>query len=249
MASFQSEIIVLQSVDSTNNYAASLLKLSEVVEGTVVMAYEQTAGRGQRGNNWFSGAGLNLTITVILRPSFLQPSSQFVLNQMVSVALINYLKSIGIEAVIKWPNDILVDEQKIAGILIENVLRGELIESAAVGIGLNVNQDVFPVNLMATSILRETGLQRNLSKELQVILNELKQAYQLLKEQPENLKDSYIKNLYGFEVPLFYRDNDIVFQAVIEGIGEQGALMLRMPDGSLQSKIFKEVQLLGKNGL
>jgi BirA family transcriptional regulator, biotin operon repressor / biotin---[acetyl-CoA-carboxylase] ligase len=236
-------------VDSTNNYAASSLKLSEVVEGTVVMAYEQTAGRGQRGNYWFSGAGLNLTFTVILRPSFLQPSSQFVLNQMVSVALINYLKSIGIEAVIKWPNDILVDEQKIAGILIENVLRGEMIESSAVGIGLNVNQDVFPVDLKASSILRETGLQRNLSKELDVILRELETAYQLLKEQPKVLKRSYIHHLYGFGAPLFYRENGVVYQAVIEEIGEQGELMLRKQDGSLQSKLFKEVQLLGKNGL
>jgi len=245
----QSEIIVLQSVDSTNNYAASLLKLSEVVEGTVVLAYHQTNGRGQRGNSWSSNPGQNLLCSIILRPHFLKPADQFGLIQMVSVALVNYLKSEGVEADIKWPNDILVNEQKIAGILIENILRGNQIECTIVGIGLNMNQQIFASEWKATSILLETGLQKDVLLELPNVISNIEKAYADLQFRPDALDAAYLDKLYGFQQPLYYRDGDVIYKAIIEKIGEQGELHLRKADGQRVTKLFKEIELLGKNGL
>jgi BirA family biotin operon repressor/biotin-[acetyl-CoA-carboxylase] ligase len=236
-------------VDSTNNYAASLLKLSEVVEGTVVMAHHQTNGRGQRGNSWSSNPGQNLLCSLILRPNFLNPADQFGLNRMVSLALLNYLKHEGIEAVIKWPNDILVNEQKIAGILIENVIRGNQLEYTIVGIGLNMNQQIFASEWKATSMQLETGLQRDLLAELRDLISFIESSYADLQFRPEKLATLYLDNLYGFQVPFFYRDGHVIYKATIEKIGEQGELHLQKEDGQRVVKLFKEIELLGKNGL
>lgn len=245
----QSEIIVLQSVDSTNNYAASLIKLSEVVEGTVVLTYHQTNGRGQRGNSWSSNPGQNLLFSIVLRPHFLNPADQFGLNRMVSLALVDYLKQQGVSADIKWPNDILVNEQKIAGVLIENIIRGNHLEYTIVGIGLNVNQQIFASEWKATSMSLETGIQRDLLVELRSLISSIEKAYAHLQFNPEKLSTAYLDNLYGFQQPLYYRDGDSIYKASIEKIGDQGELHLLKADGQKIIKLFKEIELLGKNGL
>ena len=124
------KIIELDSVDSTNNYAANLISQTKVLDGTVIMAYFQSQGRGQRGNDWMASPGENLTISIIVSTSFVDIGNQFVISQAVSLGVCKYVEQrLGCNGHVKWPNDIYVDGKKIAGILIENQFTGKVLES------------------------------------------------------------------------------------------------------------------------
>ncbi len=151
------DIIWLESVDSTNDEAKR--HISDIDNLSVLSALEQTAGRGQRGNSWTSAPGENLMFSIVLKYScdpiapghgLLKPlhaRDQFVLNEIASLSVVDFLSRHGISAMIKWPNDIYVGSKKICGILIENSLRGTYVSSSIIGIGLNINQRNFNVNL------------------------------------------------------------------------------------------------------
>ena len=163
------DIIWLQSVDSTNEEAKR--HISDIDNLSVLSAWEQTAGRGQRGNTWTSAPGENLMFSIVLKfsdkPDFGAGSAclphfpareQFVLNEITSLSVVDFLSLHGISARIKWPNDIYVGSKKICGILIENSLRGSVVSSSIIGIGLNINQRNFNVNLPnPTSMVIEKG--------------------------------------------------------------------------------------------
>ena len=131
-------LIVLESVSSTNDFCIQSLE-QELPEGTVVYAKQQTAGKGQRGKKWHSNNGDSLTFSIVFYPEN-DVSDQFVINKAISVALCESLKGLGLNAKIKWPNDIYVNNRKLSGILIENSLRGAKIQYCIVGVGINVNQ-------------------------------------------------------------------------------------------------------------
>jgi BirA family biotin operon repressor/biotin-[acetyl-CoA-carboxylase] ligase len=150
--------VVLPETTSTNTYATELLHLGEAVHGTVVVAREQTAGRGQRGRSWVSGAGEDLTASLVLLPQRLVAQDQYVINRLVTLAMVDVLAPLLDKPVrIKWPNDIVVEHRKIAGILIKTELAGSLVQSAVVGIGLNVNSLGHDPAFMATSLRQESG--------------------------------------------------------------------------------------------
>ena len=139
------DIIWLQSVDSTNEEAKR--HISDIDNLSVLSAYEQTEGRGQRGNTWTSTPGENLMFSIVLKNPKISARDQFGINEITSLSVVDFLSQHGISARIKWPNDIYVGSKKICGILIENSLRGSVISSSIIGIGLNVNQRNFDVNL------------------------------------------------------------------------------------------------------
>jgi len=146
------DIMWLKSVDSTNE--AARRHISNIDNLSVLSALEQTEGRGQRGNSWSSNVGENLLFSIVLKFSpedssqtFLEARDQFVLNEIAALSVVNFLRSHEIMAQIKWPNDIYVGSRKICGILIENSLRGNRLSSSIIGIGLNINQRSFDVNL------------------------------------------------------------------------------------------------------
>ena len=139
------DIIWLESVDSTNLEAKR--NISDIDNLSVLSALEQTAGRGQRGNKWTSNAGENLMFSIVLKSPVLMPEDHFALNEIAALSVADFLSTYGIKAQIKWPNDIYVDDKKICGILIENSFRGKYISSSIIGIGLNINQRNFDVNL------------------------------------------------------------------------------------------------------
>jgi BirA family biotin operon repressor/biotin-[acetyl-CoA-carboxylase] ligase len=139
------DIIWLQSVDSTNEEAKR--HISDIDNLSVLSALEQTAGRGQRGNTWTSNTGENLMFSIVLKDPKISARDQFVLNEIASLSVVDFLSMHGISARIKWPNDIYVGSKKICGILIENSLHGTAISSSIIGIGLNINQRNFNVNL------------------------------------------------------------------------------------------------------
>ncbi len=158
------QLIELASVDSTNMCAAELLALKEIGHGAVILAHEQTDGRGQRGRIWRSGAGLDITTSVVLLPQHLPANEQFVLAKIAALAVHDVVAeamrmAVGGEPVrIKWPNDILVDRRKVAGILIANELVAGMVVSSVLGIGINVNSSELDAEFNATSLRMETGL-------------------------------------------------------------------------------------------
>jgi BirA family biotin operon repressor/biotin-[acetyl-CoA-carboxylase] ligase len=137
------KIIYLNEVESTNNYANQLILSDAAEEGTVVLAQYQTHGKGQHGNVWESETGKNLLMSIIWYPGFLPASQQFMISKIVSIAITDCVNDIIDDCKIKWPNDIYIGNQKLAGILIENSVKGSHLSSSVVGIGLNVNQQVF----------------------------------------------------------------------------------------------------------
>ena len=133
-----------EMLPSTNQYAQELLSKSKPVEGTVISAQNQHAGRGQIGSSWEAAPGQNLTLSIILYPQFLAIQHQFQLNQSISLGVRDFIaKYVQKPVKIKWPNDIYVNEKKIGGILIQNTLSGSSIQSTIAGIGINVNQKHF----------------------------------------------------------------------------------------------------------
>ena len=133
------------SLDSTNSFAESLITKTGPPEGTAIIADYQTDGKGQFGRKWLSEAGQNLTFSLILYPKFLLPEEGFLLNVLVSLSLVEVLDLQNIAgSSIKWPNDIVYDEGKLGGIIIKTSIQKKAIQSAVIGIGLNVNQIKFP---------------------------------------------------------------------------------------------------------
>lgn len=160
----------LDSIDSTNSEA--LRRLPELPGGTVLAAYEQTAGRGQRGNTWFTQAGKNLTFSIVLKDLSLSAPEAIRLNYLTSVAVAAYLESRGVKADIKWPNDIYVNGRKICGMLLENTLGpGGRLLASVVGIGININQKEFSQLANATSLGLCTGREYKLEEELEAFLS------------------------------------------------------------------------------
>ncbi len=175
-------LIRLDEINSTNHYLSTLLPHGSVPEGTTVVAGAQTAGKGQGGKSWHSAKGENLLLTVYWRPAFLESSRIIELSHAVATAVVNMLAEFDIESRIKLPNDIYINDKKIAGILIENTLRGNELHTSLIGIGLNVNQSAFPNDLPnPISMKQVTGLQYSLNDCLHVLCNCLEKQYFKLK--------------------------------------------------------------------
>jgi BirA family transcriptional regulator, biotin operon repressor / biotin---[acetyl-CoA-carboxylase] ligase len=159
--------VELSTVDSTNKYAADLLVAKNVVHGTVILAHEQTEGRGQRGRLWRSAAGLDIAASTVLLPEHLPAGEQFVLAKIAALAVHDVVTdamrvSVGRSADrvrIKWPNDVLIDRRKVAGILIANEVVGGFVVSSVLGIGINVNSSELDAEFHATSLRMETGME------------------------------------------------------------------------------------------
>ena len=165
----------------------------ELLEGGVVITDEQTAGKGQRGNSWEATPGQNLTFSVLFKPAFLPLSSQFYLNILSSLAIADTLNGYSPEGLaIKWPNDIYIGQAKLGGILIENTLRGQMIEHSIIGIGLNINQKTFS-SPKASSLALICGREFVLEQILAELLAHLESRYLQLKTNLYNrLKADYM---------------------------------------------------------
>ena len=236
----------LPSCHSTNQVASDLLAANEATHGTVVITENQTRGRGQRGSNWESQPGKNLTFSVILTPTFLEVGQQFNLNIVASLALTQTLQLFGLNQVqIKWPNDVFCHEAKISGILIENSIRNQSIESSILGIGLNVNQKEFKVP-HATSMVLQTGKEETLDSVFEHLLKSLEYHYHLLANGGyQELRDQYTSQLYRYQEPHSYKNlrTNTVIHGFIQGIDQQGRLQLHTEQGNYSFE-HKEVQFL-----
>ena len=245
MNSIGHQIIRLSSVGSTNNYAANLLRTENVSEGTVILALNQSSGRGQMQNSWVSEAGANLTLSVVLRPVFLNVTHQFALSQLVSIALAETLKNVGVtEVAVKWPNDILIHNKKVAGVLVENTLVGKQIASSVIGIGLNVNQQDFKQLPYATSIAKEAGEKMDLEHVLSQLLQQLNLWYMKLQlKKFEELKSTYMECLVGVKKPLLYFVGNTPELLEIVDVEQSGRVVVMDKDKKMSSFNFQELKL------
>lgn len=243
---------------STNDYARDLLAKSRPAEGTVVHADSQSAGRGQFGSKWMTEPGVNLTLSVILYPNWLKITDQFRLSEAVALALldtvnrqpstINRLPSTvyRLPSTVKWPNDIYLGDRKTAGILIQNTLTGNHLETTIVGIGLNVNQTAFPPEIPnATSLCLATGRTFDLEAVADTLFECLERRYLQLKAgQTEALRAEYREHLLGFgALRNFARPDGSVFSGTIQGVQGDGRLEILGSNG-LELFDVKAIQML-----
>lgn len=226
-------VLLYPQVDSTNTLARSLAAQGEP-EGTVVVAEEQTSGRGRQGRAWVAPAGTCLLFSLVLRPR-LEPAQLQHLTMMAALALRDALRdAAGLQAAIKWPNDVLLSGRKVAGILTEARTTGVLVDFAILGIGLNVNlpAEALPPAFDATSIAVELGRPVPRVPLLQSILRQLEQRYQWLQAGHSPVGD-WTAALVTLGRRVQVRCLDSTYLGLAEAVDDSGALFLRLDDGQL----------------
>ncbi len=240
--------ILLEEVDSTNSYVS--VHASSLEDMTAVGAGIQTAGRGQRGNSWESEPGRNLTFTLFHTPRALHPRDQFAISEATALGVVGMLGRYGIEARVKWPNDIYVGDRKISGILIEHSIGPDRIMHSRLGVGLNVNQMEFlsdapnPVS-MAQILGREVALSEAWPAVCEAIRAELERT--ATAEGRRGLHEEFLSRLWrgdGDFYPFRRRDDGRVMKARIADVAPDGTLYLEEADGRRDSYAFKEVEFI-----
>ena len=244
-------VLFLPEVESTNTYAINLLRNVNIVDGTVIYTNNQTQGKGQRGTVWASEMGKNITLSVILHPRFLDIKQSFYFSKITALACYDVLTEIlnasHYDIKIKWPNDILVNKKKMGGILIENILNGNMIQHAVIGIGLNVNQDNFgELSALATSIKIEKNENFDTSIILELLCSKLEKWFFKLKEKKfEFIHSNYLSHLFGLNETFNFIDNSgRNFYAEIINVEENGKLLVRNTNDELLTFDIKEVKII-----
>ena len=238
--------VFLPETESTNSYAINLLKNVNLPEGTIVHTGNQTGGKGQRGSIWKAEPASNLTVSIILKPNFLSLQHQFYLYQIAALAcydtIAELLNTSQFDIKIKWPNDILVDNCKIAGVLIENNLVLNTINWSVIGIGLNINQQNFYNLPKATSVKQIINIETRLDKVLNSVCVNFEKYYLLLKSgKYEQLKSHYLKNLFGLNTLMDFEMKGEHTKMMVKGINQFGLLVLENESGLIIEADVKDV--------
>lgn len=240
--------IHLNAVDSTNSYASELLRQVKPVEGTLIYTFNQQNGRGQRGSRWESEAHKNMALSLILNPTFLQADKQFLITKIVSLAAADLMAellqpfNLSSQIKIKWPNDIYVGDKKIAGILIENTLRENNIQSSIIGIGINFNQSEFIKLGNATSLKLLTNKEFDLMAGVERICEFIEARYlQLKANKLETIDLAYLQCLYKFEEWFDYSSNNQFFTGKIIGVSNSGKLQMQLKSDEIKEFDLKEI--------
>jgi BirA family transcriptional regulator, biotin operon repressor / biotin---[acetyl-CoA-carboxylase] ligase len=238
------KIISLPACESTNTVLAALAETDRLEEGSVVITENQTHGRGQAGNRWLAEPGTNLTFSVLLKPEFLEPSHQFYLNMAVGLAVTDAIQAVsGLIAMVKWPNDVLIEDKKVCGILIENQIHGQKLSQTIVGIGLNVNQKNFEWP-QASSLSLSVGRYFNRAEVLEKLLEKLDSRYLALKAGDwPSLSRNYHERLYRRRAEHEFESGGEIFSGSIEGVDEVGRLRIKTNRGWRVFN-FKEVTFI-----
>jgi BirA family transcriptional regulator, biotin operon repressor / biotin---[acetyl-CoA-carboxylase] ligase len=241
-----SDLLFFENLPSTNSYAAVLLKRESPKEGTIVYTNFQTAGKGYSGNSWESEDGKNLLISIILYPDFINPSEQFSISMAISLGICDFLMRYIPGCSVKWPNDIYIYNDKIAGILIESAIIADKLEYSIAGIGLNINQEKFispapnPVSLKQIS-----GKTFDLHISLAQLAEDLDCRYkQLIAGNNVQIRKEYELMLYRLNNWSDFRDINGIFTGRILGIGDYGSLKIETVDSMIREYSFKEVEFI-----
>ncbi len=240
-------IIKLNAIDSTNSYLKQLSTNEIVEDNTIVVANYQTNGRGQMDSTWASEDSKNLMFSVFKDFSFLQTEQNFYISMAVSLSIIKTLKSFSIPKLhIKWPNDILSENKKLCGILIENIIKHNQLKATIIGVGLNVNQNNFDGLPKATSLHLLTGNIFNLDEVLLVISDNLNYYFNLLKtEKYQLIKEAYESLLFRKDKPSTFKDAEgKLFSGFIKSVSNSGNLQVLLEDEVIKEFDLKEIALL-----
>ena len=239
-------LIELQSVDSTNNYARTLIHDKLAQHGMAVFAHEQVAGKGQRGKVWLSEKDTNIIISIVLKPHPLQLSQQFQFEACVALAVHDFFtRYAGENTKIKWPNDLYWQDRKAGGMLIESVVRsndsgiafGKPLategvgnwEWVIIGIGININQTSFSAQLPNPVSLKQITGNDYLVTVLAKELNSMVQQYfqQLIKDGFEKIYTRYISCLYKKGSAIRLKKDNRIFEAIVRSVSPLGKLIVQ----------------------
>jgi BirA family transcriptional regulator, biotin operon repressor / biotin---[acetyl-CoA-carboxylase] ligase len=239
--------IHLADVDSTNNYVANLVRTGNIESGTVVSADFQQDGRGQRATKWQSLMAQNALFSIYLKWEKFEAAHQFQISMLTALAIAETLEKFGLHKIeIKWPNDIQSDNQKIAGILIENELNGNMINSSILGIGLNVNQIQFDSELKATSMKLETGQFFVVQFVIQAVALKLLEKLKVFQGENDvhhEIKKQYLSKLKGYqkEANIYNNLNKESYRIKVLDVSKTGQLLASNEHNQLESFDIKDI--------
>tara|TARA_B100000959_G_scaffold225791_1_gene240038 strand:- start:421 stop:1152 length:732 start_codon:yes stop_codon:yes gene_type:complete len=240
-------IIKLDAIDSTNNYLKKIILNEGINDYTVVTAKFQTQGKGQLGTEWESEHSKNLICSVYKKEINIKVQDQFVVSALVSLALIKTLRKINLSNMhIKWPNDIMSDNKKICGILIENIVKENYIKDTVIGIGLNVNQTIFNNLPNAASIKNLIGTTCSIDEILKDLVKNLKYYFnELDKSSINSIFEKYEDALFRINKPSTFKNlKGEVFSGYIKGVSRLGKLNVMLEDNLVESYDLKEISML-----
>jgi len=240
-------IIKLDAIDSTNDFLKELARNQSLENFTAVVTRAQHRGRGQMGTQWVSEPDKNLIMSVLLKDFPLKIEDVFVLNALVSVAVIEAIHSLEIPNLsVKWPNDIMSESKKIGGILVENSLKTDTTITSVIGLGLNVNQLQFHQLPHASSLRIQSGKEFEIDDVMLQVLGQIKLLYRLILEgMYDDLWERYHNHLFRKGIPSVFEDvSKKRFMGIIERVNPQGKLEVRLENDTLASYFLKEIQMI-----
>ncbi|MGN0033722.1 MAG: biotin--[acetyl-CoA-carboxylase] ligase [Candidatus Limimorpha sp.] len=248
------KVLILEEISSTNAFLFERMSCGEDVSDTVVMAYNQTRGRGMGSNSWISEPRKNLLFSIALRVPFVKAENQFVISQAVAVAIAGFLETLMKDSYInigdikiKWPNDIYFGDKKLAGILIQNTLSGMMMENTIIGVGININQIDFDEKIPnPISLKMITGEEYDVRSILEPVSMAIKDNVEKLsyKHCAEEINVSYLKRLYRYGEWADYDYNGEIKPMIMNGIDKYGRLMLSDSEGKGIVCDVKEVRFI-----
>ncbi|MGO4771426.1 biotin--[acetyl-CoA-carboxylase] ligase [Flavobacterium sp. W22_SRS_FK3] len=240
------KLIKLDAIDSTNDFLKSLSSQEKLDNFTVVIAENQSKGKGQMGAKWQSESGKNLIMSALVKDFVFDNQQFFDLNIVVSLSVVEVLKTLNIpDLSIKWPNDIMSYNKKIGGILIENTLKSDGRIVSVVGLGLNVNQTNFENLPHASSLALIT--QTEFDKEIfpLLIIKKIKEKIALWNTHTADFWNEYVDNLFRKGVPMPFRNlQNENFMGIIKGVTSMGELQIVLEDESIKNFEVKEIIML-----
>jgi BirA family biotin operon repressor/biotin-[acetyl-CoA-carboxylase] ligase len=235
--------IELSEVDSSNNYAMRQVQARMAGHGTTWFAWHQKEGRGQRGKVWNAEPGQNIILTTIAEPVSIVVENQFILNAIISLACLDFFEQYTAEIKIKWPNDIYWRDRKAGGILIENLLRGAICKFSVIGIGININQTLFPGDLPnPVSLTQITGKTYNVIELAKELCTCMEDRWQQSKVKSQELLKEYSSRLYKLGEKVAFKKVDTFFDGIVTGVNIRGELLIDTGDGQVVP--FKSVEWL-----
>ncbi|TYP91732.1 BirA family transcriptional regulator, biotin operon repressor / biotin-[acetyl-CoA-carboxylase] ligase [Fodinibius salinus] len=236
-----------EELESTNSHVKNI-SAEEVTHGMVCLADDQIKGRGQYERNWESESGENLTFSLVFRP---QTTDRFhVLTLACALAIVDYIDELlpNSNVCIKWPNDVMIDQKKVAGLLTETMFSGNTLDRLIIGIGLNVNQKAFSseVSGKATSIAIEKGQTVERENLLSELLSRIEYNYNLWQRRRQDLLKSINRNIigYGQWIELIVNGQLLEDTFKMLGINKAGQLVVLGEDGELKSFSYEQIRLV-----
>ena len=240
-------IIKLDAIDSTNSYLKKIILEKDISDYTIVTANFQTEGKGQLGYMWESEDSKNLLCSIYKKDLGIKVEDQFVLSMLVSLSIIRTLEKLNLPKLyVKWPNDIMSDNKKICGILIENMVKQNSIKESVIGIGLNVNQNTFKNLPNATSIKKIKGVAFNIDELLNDLANNIKKQFiDFNQSKIDLIFRQYEDVLYRINIPSTFKNSEgDVFTGFIKGVNNLGRLKVLLEDNLTKSYSIKDISLM-----